>query len=228
VTNQPRLGLGAVLERAPNSTEKGDVGLGRTDIGGEGLPSRRPARGPAGDTETAESLARRRLVDEDRSAVADGVESALHLHDIDELNNRAGYHPGRGYVDPAEAADEILDEALQPFLDDLARRGELGMTAAAVEVAVGILCGLYACRNAGSESLLEYAPDYPIERAADVVGRCVKLRVELPVDDLLELMPEWRGLLRPTPSPQESRNAENDRHTPARVGSAPRTGRSKK
>jgi hypothetical protein len=51
-----------------------------------------------------------------------------------------------GYVDPGQAADEILDEALQPFLDDPARRGELGMMPAAVELAVGILQGLYRCR----------------------------------------------------------------------------------
>jgi hypothetical protein len=66
--------------------------------------------------EHAEALAMRRMLAEDRSTVADDVESALGFHDIDELNGRAGYHPGRGYVDPGEAADEILDEALQPFL----------------------------------------------------------------------------------------------------------------
>jgi hypothetical protein len=41
---------------------------------------------------------------------------------IEELNTRVGYRPGRGYVHPAEAADEILDEVLQLFLDDLQRR----------------------------------------------------------------------------------------------------------
>ena len=107
--------------------------------------------------EQAEALAGRRLVGADRSVVADDVESSLRYHDADELNGRAGYQPGRGYVGPGEAADEILDEALQPFLDDLTRRRELGM--AATELAVGILCGLYACREAGSESLLEYCPD---------------------------------------------------------------------
>jgi hypothetical protein len=167
--------------------------------------------------EHAEALAEGRLGDEDRSAVADDVESVLRFHDIDELNSRAGYHPGRGYVDAGEAADEILDESLQPFLDDLNRRGELGMTAAAVELAVGILCGLYACRDAGSESLLEYSPDYAVGRAGDVVDRCAKLGVELPVEDLLDLVPEWGRLLLPT-SPQAG----------VGVGSAPRTGRSKK
>ena len=150
--------------------------------------------------EQAEAMARGRLVNEDRAGVADDVESALRCCDIDELSSRAGYHPGRGYVDPSEAAYEILDETLQPFLDDLTRRGELGMTAAAVELAVGILCGLYACRAPGSESLLEYAADYPVERAADVFERCAKLKVELPVDDLGQLIPEWGRLLRPAPT----------------------------
>jgi len=63
----------------------------------------------------------------DRSAVADDVQDALQGLGIEELNTRAGYRPGRGYVHPAEAADEILDEALQPFLDDLQRRAGFGM-----------------------------------------------------------------------------------------------------
>jgi hypothetical protein len=108
--------------------------------------------------ELAEDLAARRMSGEDRGAVADDVEAELRGRDIDEINGRAGYRPGVGYVDPGEAADEILDEALQPFLDDLRRRGELGMAAAATELAAGILLGLYACREASSESLLEYSP----------------------------------------------------------------------
>lgn len=110
--------------------------------------------------EPAEACASRLMKDARRSAIADDVASALKYLDIDELNTRAGYRPGFGYVHPVEAADEILDEALQPFLDDLQRRACLGMGSAATEVAAGILLGLYNCREGGSESLLEYAPDY--------------------------------------------------------------------
>ncbi|MBO0881472.1 MAG: hypothetical protein J2P17_14235, partial [Mycobacterium sp.] len=44
----------------------------------------------------AESLAVRLLRAEDRTAVADQVAGALRDLDVEELNGRAGYRPGRG------------------------------------------------------------------------------------------------------------------------------------
>ncbi len=96
---------------------------------------------------------------------------------------------------PGEAADEILDEAFGPFLEDLERRAKLGMRSAALEFAAGILIGLYRCREGGSETLLEYSPDYAAERAADVVSQCAKLGVELPGAELRDLLPEWDIML---------------------------------
>ncbi len=57
----------------------------------------------------AEAYAAQLMSGTDRSAVAGDVEDALQGLGIEELNTRAGYRPGRGYVHPAEAADEILD-----------------------------------------------------------------------------------------------------------------------
>jgi hypothetical protein len=142
-----------------------------------------------------------------RGAVAEEVEFVLRGLDIDQLNGRAGYRRGAGYVGTGEAAEELLDEALLPFLDDLTRRGTLGLTRAAAEYAVGILDGLYRCRDGGSESLLEYAPDYGIERASDVVARCGELGVDLPVDDLVELLPEWDAALHPRGHMGDGRSA---------------------
>lgn len=143
----------------------------------------------------AEIHAVRLLQAEDRTAVAAHVASVLYDMDIETLNGQAGYRPGRNYVHPVEAADEILDEALEPFLRDFERRASLGMTMAATELAVGVLLGLYQCRNASGETLLEYSPDYPAERAADLVHRCVKLHVNLPHAELLDLLAEWDGVV---------------------------------
>jgi hypothetical protein len=92
-------------------------------------------------------------------------------------------------------ADEILDEALQPFLDDLQRRAKIGMRSAAVELAAGILLGLYECRDGGTE-LLEYSPDYAGERASEVSEMCQELGIDLPGAELLDLMPDWGTVLR--------------------------------
>lgn len=84
---------------------------------------------------------------------------------------------------------------MESFLQDLERRAKLGMGTAAVELAVGILLGLYECRDAGSETLLEYSPDYAPERAADVVDQCRKLGVDLPIAELVDVMPEWSAMV---------------------------------
>jgi hypothetical protein len=143
----------------------------------------------------AEDLAVRRLSGVDPLEVADDVESALRFVAIEELNSRAGYQPGVGYVHPVEAAAEILDELLQPYLDDLQRHAKLSMMAAAADLAVGILRGLHRCQDGGSESLLEYSPDYATERAEEVVRQCHALAVDLPVDDLADDLTGWEFLL---------------------------------
>ncbi|HET6213178.1 MAG TPA: hypothetical protein VFE14_09940, partial [Micromonosporaceae bacterium] len=57
------------------------------------------------------------------------------------------------------------------------------------------LYGLYRCDDGATESLLEYSPDYPAERASNVLDDCRRLGVELPVAELLDLMPSWDAIL---------------------------------
>src|SRR2546430_12263331 len=60
----------------------------------------------------------------------------LSLHDalpIYDLNARAGSHEW-GYVEPSEAAWEILEETVEPVLDDMKRHIELGLEAEALEI----------------------------------------------------------------------------------------------
>ena len=93
----------------------------------------------------AEQLAAGFLSQEDRHAVAEDVADELRALHLSQLADRAGPQWGGGYVDPHDAADEMLDEIVQPSLDDLSRRARIGAVQAAREIGFGVLMGLYAC-----------------------------------------------------------------------------------
>ncbi len=73
-------------------------------------------------------------------------------------------------MEPAEAAWELLEEALQPFLHDLKRSIELGLESQAVEQCKGIVLGLYRSdQKASTDHVLEWATDFPLEGAGDAM-----------------------------------------------------------
>jgi len=84
-----------------------------------------------------------------------------------DFDGRSGAHPW-GYVEPTEAAWEILQEAIDPFFEEMKRQIELGFESAAVAVCQGIVAGLYQCR--GGSDLLECAEDFPEDAAGDAVA----------------------------------------------------------
>ena len=116
-----------------------------------------------------EDLARSIVSEINLDGFVDRVERALLDIDMEELGARGGRTIG-GYVEPAEAAWELLDEALQPFLNDLKRSIELGLEPQAVEQSKGIVLGLYQSdQKASNDHVLEWAPDFPLEGAGEVV-----------------------------------------------------------
>lgn len=141
----------------------------------------------------AERIARRELSDVDADAVAEEVASALGWLDVDQLAGRAGRVRGRGYVHENEAAYELLEEALQSYLDDLRRRIALGLREAVLQLGIGILRGLAQCRtDVGAGSILAYAGEDSVDSLADSV--CTALRaagVEVPDEELDDLPAGW-------------------------------------
>jgi hypothetical protein len=79
--------------------------------------------------------------------IAEEVAAAVLGLDLDDLNTRAG-RTRWGYVEPTEAACELLGEALDPFLEEMKRQIDLGFEPAAVGRCQGIVLGLYRCRGA--------------------------------------------------------------------------------
>jgi len=156
-------------------------------------------------TSEVQEIAKSMLASVSAELLADEVENALTSVGIEDLGGRAGRHEW-GYVEPNEAAGELLEEALEPFLADLKRHIELELEIEALEIVKGILIGLYRIRDAAGD-VLEWVPDFPEDAAMTVVeawetGRGTKRagrrrrRLLLPHEFVEKALPEWREFLR--------------------------------
>lgn len=153
----------------------------------------------------AEQISKSLLGEISLATVADDVEDAIRSLSLDDLNGPAGRHSW-GYVEPSEAAWELLEEAVSPFLEDMKRRMDLGLKAEALEVCKGILLGLYSARDEKADALVGWAPDFLEETAADTsltwcAGRDKKEtarreRARLLREFAKESTPEWEALIR--------------------------------
>jgi hypothetical protein len=152
----------------------------------------------------AEQAARSLLSQVSFESVADDVEQTLRSLDLDDLGSRAGRHRG-GYTSPTEAAWELLQEAVDPFLADMKRQMELGLEREALEVCKGVLLGLYRIRDTRGDELLGWAEDFPAEAAAQAVRELAGRRnpkttkaTPMPRPDgafIDRHVPEWRELI---------------------------------
>ena len=116
----------------------------------------------------AEEMARALLGETNFEAIADEVEHGLRALSLHDLGERAGRHRGE-YTPPKQAARELLQEVVDPFLAKMKRQMELGLDAQALETCKGILLGLYRIRGLKGDEFLGWAPDFPEEAAAHVV-----------------------------------------------------------
>jgi hypothetical protein len=141
--------------------------------------------------EDAEKLAHGLLIDVDPDAVADAVEWDVRGLSIDELNGRAGRQRG-GYVEPTQAAWDLLGETVEPHAREVKRLLTLGLVEQAVATALGVVAGLYRCRDCeDGDLLLSWAPDFPAEEARTLVKELVKAGCEVPAQSLADSAAEW-------------------------------------
>jgi hypothetical protein len=88
--------------------------------------------------------------------------------EVEEVWDRAG--PKRhGYVDPGEAADEMVEEVVEPFLQELRKYQKLGMRAQANQTCMGLLLGLYRFERESRSEFKDWAGDAPIAFAEAVI-----------------------------------------------------------
>ncbi len=114
------------------------------------------------------ALARLRHVDADEIAAC--VYDGLEWLQVEEVWDRAGPKRYGAYVETSEAAYQMIEEVLEPFLADLKKYQQLGMAAEATQVCMGLLAGLYEFEHESKSKFKEWAPDAAssfAERAVD-------------------------------------------------------------
>jgi len=106
------------------------------------------------------------LIDDASSdAVAEEVADLVTGIGVDELGSRSGKHAW-GYVEPGQAAWDLLDESIEGFRDDMTRRCKAGMKPAAEKICAGIVLGLHGAEDSNNDGVLGWVPDFPAEAAA--------------------------------------------------------------
>lgn len=154
----------------------------------------------------AEEMARSLLHQADSEEIAAEIEDEIRALDYEALNSRAGRHEW-GYVEPSEAAEEILEETLEPFREDLKRHLELGLEAEALEICKGLVLGCYRLSEREGGDVLGWAPDFPAEAAGNALEvwyfgtddpqrRGTRRRQRPPLaPEFLNLVPKWIPLI---------------------------------
>lgn len=139
----------------------------------------------------AERVALLRLASVDIDEVADAVAAALLALDQEELLVHAGRRR-YGYVEPTEAAWWLLEQAVEPWLEDTARRAGLGLAEAALRLGLGILQGLQRIsdRTLNDDLLLGWAPDFPCETADRVTTALADAGIEATDVELARVAPD--------------------------------------
>ncbi len=121
----------------------------------------------AGDAETARNItdeAKRVLAEVDVDEVAEWVFFELDMIDVQDCWGRAGADRD-GYTSPDEAALELIEEEIQPHLDQAKRYHELGMLEQERDTCAGIILGLYRYEKESKSEFRNWSEDLPLDSA---------------------------------------------------------------
>ena len=112
------------------------------------------------------ALARIQQVDVEEVAAA--LYDELETLEVEEVWERAG-RKRHGYVETGEAAYQMIEAVLTPFLEDLARYQKLGLRDEANLMGEGLLLGFYRFEHESTSRFRDWAPDAPISFAGTVM-----------------------------------------------------------
>jgi hypothetical protein len=109
----------------------------------------------------------------DTDEIADDVFRSLDNLDYDDLNGRAG-RTRHGYVAPDQAAWDLFEEALNPFIDEMVKNHKRALPAVAKTYCVGIVKGLQMYEKGSCSDLSDWLQDAPGEYIDTVIDEWKK------------------------------------------------------
>ncbi len=107
----------------------------------------------------AEELAEEILLDVDTEDIAGSLADELDGPDIEEVWDSSG-RTRDGYVDPSERAYEMLEEIIDPYIDEMMDYLKRDMKDQSRDYCAAILLGIHKFETEYSSSLLEEVPDF--------------------------------------------------------------------
>ncbi len=106
----------------------------------------------------AAEVARAHLRDVYLEEIAFILYDELTLLKPEEVWDRAG-STRHGYVDPTDAAYEMIEDVLDPYLEDLQKYQELGMSDEANQICMGLLLGFFRFDHESDAEFKDWSPD---------------------------------------------------------------------
>ncbi|MFH1160746.1 MAG: hypothetical protein V1733_07345 [bacterium] len=98
----------------------------------------------------------------DIKKIVDDVHSVLNGLDVEELWDRSGSHRD-GYSSPEDQAVEMMEEALEPYNDEVIRYLDFGMLPEAKVYCMGVLKGIYQYEQESKSNSKDWFADIPAE-----------------------------------------------------------------
>jgi hypothetical protein len=106
--------------------------------------------------------------DVDADMIAHQVFNSLEALDLDDLNNHSG-RTRYGYVEPTDAAYELFEDAIYPFIREMKVNHDRGLPAVAKNYCIGIIMGLWRYESESVSDFSGWVEDVPHDYVETVI-----------------------------------------------------------